>query len=496
MHLLENTTLLAIVACLGLAFEGSKQVGKNPLVLLGSGLLLVFVTFRHLFADDDFFWVLPDIFKDLGIGMLAGAAMFAFRKAAAKSWLAGAAVLLTLAGAWYGGKHLWNRYMGSEAQFLLELGADDKIEEVLPLLKRYDYRYEKAFPMVSLAEDKDLAQYYLLTVQGTSGDFMQLKTQLRGDSENVDSFEDNIPMFLEPNEPLLSAPADQSTFLSNDPKAKEQWAIKAIYADAAFALLKEAQPKKKAVVAILDTGVDSKHEDINSVYRSSPSTADRHGHGTHCAGIAGGATNNGKGIASLNWEGKFIQITGYSALSPNGSGTSEGIAQAIIEAAKAGSDVISMSLGGYSPLPPKVQKDAIRFALNKGAIVLAAAGNSNENARTHTPANIEGVITVSAVDRNKNKASFSNTNAGLKRPIAAPGVEIMSTKPSNNYQAHSGTSMATPMVSGLVGILRALKPNLSAEEAYQLILRTGQQVNDTARVGKVINAEAAIRAVL
>jgi thermitase len=496
MHLIENTTLLAIVACLGLAFEGSKKMDKNPLMLLGSGLLLVFVTFRHLFADDDFFWAIPDILKDLGIGLLAGAAMFAFRKAASKSWLLGGLVLVGMAGAWYGGKHLWNQYMGTEKQFMVELGADDRIEEILPTFAHYDVRYEKAFPTVSLAEDENLAQYYLVTIKGTERDFTHFLAAVKADTENVDSAEWNVPMFLEPNEVATNAPETDASFLSNDPKAKEQWALKAIYADAAFANLKDAQPQKKALVAILDTGVDSKHEDLKDVYRQSPATTDGHGHGTHCAGIAGAATNNGVGIASLNWDGKFVQIAGFSALSSSGSGSAETISQAIVDASKAGADVISMSLGGYSPFPPKVEVDAIRFALRKGSIVLAAAGNSNENAKSHAPANIDGVITVSAVDRNKNKASFSNTNNGLKRPIAAPGVEIMSTKPKNMYQAHSGTSMATPLVAGLVGVMRAFKPNLSAEEAYNLLNKTGQTVNDSPRVGRVINADAAIRAVM
>jgi thermitase len=189
-------------------------------------------------------------------------------------------------------------------------------------------------------------------------------------------------------------------------------------------------------------------------------------------------------------------VSGYRALGSDGLGSLESIAQSIIDATNDGADVLSMSLGGFSLTPPKVVKDAVNYALKRNVIVVAAAGNSNQDARNHMPSNIDGVITVSAVDQHGNKAGFSNINTGLKRPIAAPGVDILSLVPGNDYAPKSGTSMATPVVSGLIGVMRALNPDLTPDEAYQILLETGETLTDSDKVGRLVNANASIEAVL
>ena len=201
-------------------------------------------------------------------------------------------------------------------------------------------------------------------------------------------------------------------------------------------------------------------------------------------------------MASLNWNGDFIDILSYQALGSDGMGSLETIAQAIIDAARNDADVISMSLGGFSLAPPKVIKDAVEFAMDRGAIVVAAAGNSNQDAKNHMPSNVEGVITVSAVDQNGNKAKFSNTNTSLTRPIAAPGVDVVSLIPGNDYGPKSGTSMATPVVSGLLGIMRSLHPELTAAQAYTILHESGVTLDDSGKVGRMIDADAAVNAVL
>ena len=223
---------------------------------------------------------------------------------------------------------------------------------------------------------------------------------------------------------------------------------------------------------------------------------DLHSHGTHCAGLAGVATNNGIGTGSLNLDGEFITLTAYAALDDNGRGTDQRVSKAIIDAAESGADVISMSLGGFSPFgPPKAQVDAIKYARKLGAIVVVAAGNSNDDARKYSPANIKGVITVAAIDEKLNKAYFSNTNTKLKMPIAAPGVNILSSVPDSKYQAYNGTSMATPIVAGLLGMMKAFQPDLTTEQAYDILKSTGTKVNDSGKVGKVINPLEAIKQV-
>jgi thermitase len=108
------------------------------------------------------------------------------------------------------------------------------------------------------------------------------------------------------------------------------------------------------------------------------------------------------------------------------------------------------------------------------------------------PASCKGVITVSAVDDKLQRAVFSNDVSEIEFKVSAPGVNILSTTPSNEYQFLSGTSMATPYVSGLVGILKAYQPGLKTEEVFQILNSTGIDTKDTPTTGKFIQPLAAL----
>jgi thermitase len=341
--------------------------------------------------------------------------------------------------------------------------------------------------------DEDLAQVFLVNVSESRAE--ALMAVLAADVENVDYVDVNRSFKLD--EPIVTGPVEfrREDVMENDPLVAEQWGLDAVMAHEAHALLIETTPAEKALVAIVDTGVDARHEDISTVFNASPGNTDLHGHGSHCAGLAGAVTNNGLGIASLNWEGRFVEVAGYKALNDSGMGTVESIAQSILDAARDGADVISMSLGGKSPTAPKTIVDAVNYAMRGGAIVIVSAGNADEDAIGHMPSNVPGVIVVSAVDENLRKASFSNTNTSLERPIAAPGVNILSLRSRGGYMRMSGTSMSTPIVSGLVGVMRALNPHITAAEAYRILQETGRDVPDTPRVGRLINAAEALQAV-
>jgi thermitase len=249
------------------------------------------------------------------------------------------------------------------------------------------------------------------------------------------------------------------------------------------------------VVAILDTGVDGEHEDLSGVFGKSPGKGDRHGHGTHCAGIAGAATHNGKGIASLNWGGKLIEIRAYNALDADGSGSIENIAQAIIDAAEDRADVISLSLGGRSPIPPRVLSKAVEYANKRQAIVVVAAGNANQNAADYSPANVPGVICVAATAPDDSKAAFSNHTHSIGMAVSAPGMDILSLKTGGGYVAMSGTSMATPLVAGVIGAMRSLNPQLDTRTVYRILRSTGRTPGGTNPViGPIVHAEAALAA--
>lgn len=439
---------------------------------------------------------------DFGAGMIIGSFYLQVKQFHPKmlwvpgvlSLVLGGAVTMLSFGLQYFNNDICTR--PDRTELLVELGPDDSIDELETVLRKYCAKAEKAFPNVDLSEDEDLAQYYIIYVDSSKRQPLML--ELRHDTENVDQLAINNPVeLIRPTaSPMRKGPP--AKFIANDPYLTNQWFADKLAYNTVHTHLKGKKPAKKVLVAIVDTGVDKDHEDIDDIYTKSGGEGDYdlHSHGTHCAGLAGAATNNGKGVGSMNWDGEFISITGYPALDDQGRGTDRRVSNAIINAAEAGADVISMSLGGFSPFgPPKSQVDAIKYARKLGAIVVVAAGNSNDDARRYSPANIEGVITVSAVDEKLNKASFSNTNTKLKRPIAAPGVNILSSVPGSKYQSYNGTSMATPIVAGLIGIMKSLNPDLTTDQVYDILQTTGTKVKDSPRIGKVINPMGAIQGV-
>lgn len=474
--------------------------GFKPLPVLG--LMVVALGFHLFYPIEGMIYRLGGLLVDGGIGMVLGAMILGRHKEHPKMLRVPGVIGMTLGLLVYGTMSLvhYAKYgVKSDpdtVQLLVELGPDDDISELESVLKKYCAVAEKAFPQVDLTEDQDLAQYYVVYIDAARS--MHLELELEADKENVDQVAPNgVVELIQPQkvDPIAQRPGK---FLANDPFISNQWFATKLDYNAVHKLVKQHTPKKKAKVAIVDTGVDKDHEDLSSIYKKSHTDGDYdlHSHGTHCAGLAGAATNNGKGVSSFNWEGKFLTISGYPALDDQGRGTDLRVARAIIDAADGGADVISMSLGGPAFIPPKSQKDAINYALRKGAIVVVAAGNSNDDARRYSPANIKGVITVAAVDEQLRKARFSNVNTKLKMPIAAPGVNILSSIPGSEYQSYNGTSMATPIVAGLVGMMRAYKPNITAPEAYKILNSTGLTSPDGSKVGKVINPKAVLERVV
>ena len=448
-----------------------------------------------------FFDRLTLLLGDFGIAMVLNAAYLAFHKQQAKLFWVPGAVVLTLSGLMYLSIVAFNAISSSfrknpaMIEILVELGPDDHIAEIRPILKKYHAKAERAFPNVDMDEDEDLAQFYVVYVDSTLKHF--LLRDLKKDRENVDDAAFNNPIdLIMPLAGEMPPKEGESPFLANDPYLANQWYATALDYNAVYQFLKENKPRKKVQLAIVDTGVDGNHEDLSGIFKPSPGKQDGHGHGTHCAGLAAAATNNQIGVGSFNWEGDYITVTGYHALDANGRGSDKTVSQAIIDAAEGGADVISMSLGGYSPFgPPKAQKAAIDYAIKKHkAIVIVAAGNSSADAKYFSPANIEGVIVVAAVDQNLNKASFSNTNTSLKMPIAAPGVDMISSFPGSEYRNFSGTSMATPVVAGLVGIMRSFDPDLTPKQAHKILTSTGKEIHDADKTGNLISPRAAIEA--
>ena len=193
-------------------------------------------------------------------------------------------------------------------------------------------------------------------------------------------------------------------------------------------------------------------------------------HATLVSGVAAANSNNGIGIAGVNWQTKILPL---QALSDNGSGSTVGVARAIRYATEQNVDIISMSLG--STYPDNYLRGAILEATAKGIIVVAASGNNGCDCISY-PANYVEVVAVGALSNSGARASFSSYGQNLD--ILAPGTGIYTTSWSaSNSTSHyaggiAGTSLSTPMVSSAISLIKAHKPSASAEELVALLTDT------------------------
>lgn len=266
-----------------------------------------------------------------------------------------------------------------------------------------------------------------------------------------------------------------SFFVPNDPNLNLQWHIDKVHAKEAWDISKG---NSQIVVAVIDTGVDYGHPDLqdklDTPYNSminSTSTADVTddvGHGTIVTGIVAGAMNNGIGIAGV---GGNISVMPVKAGDFTGFYDSD-IANGIYWAVDNGARVINMSLGGldYS----HTLEAAVNYAVARNVVVIAAAGNNN-NSELMYPAAFPGVIGVAATTQIDKRAEFSNY--GFYIDVSAPGVDIFSTTPrsgffdyTTNYDKASGTSMASPIVAGLAGLVLSVSPSLSSNDVTNAII--------------------------
>ncbi|NYF23582.1 S8 family serine peptidase [Sporosarcina sp. JAI121] len=215
-----------------------------------------------------------------------------------------------------------------------------------------------------------------------------------------------------------------------------------------------------AIVAIIDTGVDYTHPLLKDrivsgfdFINNDTTPMDVHFHGTHIAGIIAETT-------SAN-----VKIMPIRAINEEGKGYDSDIANGIRFAVDNGADVINLSFSGeeYSPY----LADAIEYALSRNVPVVVAAGNESIDTKNFYPASEDKVIVVSATDKRDSIASFSNTGASID--VSAPGVDIISSMPGHGFASMSGTSMATPFVSGLATMLKLEDPTRSVADIDRLL---------------------------
>jgi thermitase len=232
---------------------------------------------------------------------------------------------------------------------------------------------------------------------------------------------------------------------------------------------------EKVIVAVVDTGVDLNHPDLqgrllpgyNVINPKSPPMDDV-GHGTHVSGVISAMVNNGEGVAGMTWYNPILPI---KVLDETGAGNTYNVAQGIIWAADHGAKVINMSLGNYADA--NFLHDAIRYAYDRDIVLIAASGNDNTEQPGY-PAAYPEVFAVAASDASKKKATFSNFGDYID--VTAPGVNIASTYPHNQYAALSGTSMASPHVTALAALIRSTNPKLKNTEVMQIMRSTAQDL--------------------
>ena len=341
--------------------------------------------------------------------------------------------------------------------------------------------------------------------------------------------------FVEAVEYNYLRPTLADAIFPNDPKYPEQWSLPLMKLPQAWAIEKG---NREVVIAIIDSGIDYRHDDLASKAWINPGEVpdngldddgngyvddiygwdftdapnlqaegdyiegdnepiDERGHGTHVAGIAGAMPDNGIGIAGVAWECPLMAIRAGLSLGGSSRMQDDDSAAAIVYAADNGASVINMSWGGEHR--SFVIQDAINYAYARGVVLVAAAGNS-QKPEAIFPAAYRKVIAVASTEQNQQR--FYQSNFGAAIDIGAPGNVILSTQINNQYRLLTGTSMASPHVAGVAALMLAKRPALTHEEVRHILINTTDPVHredsdelDEKFVGAgTINAERALLA--
>lgn len=308
----------------------------------------------------------------------------------------------------------------------------------------------------------------------------------------------------------------ESEYLPDDPAFNDTdklWYLETIHAPQAWDVTRGAS---KLTIAIIDNGFSLKHPELQSkvvmpynVWLHSkeifPQPID---HGTHVAGTALALMNNGIGICGIAPECAFMPV---QVADKNGLMTTTSILDGVLYALYQGADIINISLGTKftGTLPGDKQRDlqdnhfkeeerlwkeVMKIASKHKSVIVMAAGNDNMLAGVDPMKRPKNFIIVSAVDKNNRefrKANFSNY--GDYSTISAPGVDIYSTVGNDAYRSMDGTSMAAPIVSGAIALMKSLNDSLTNEQIICILQGTGLEANG--KIGKLIQLDKALEKV-
>jgi hypothetical protein len=284
--------------------------------------------------------------------------------------------------------------------------------------------------------------------------------------------------------------ANDTFFTTNDREENNQWYLAKIRISEAWEFTKGEGVK----VAVIDTGIHAGHielndgrvidgyDSINGTVILANRNSDDNGHGTAVAGVIGAIPNNSKGIAGINWNVRLMPV---KALDSQGTGLVGAVANGIVWAVDNEADIINLSLGGPGFAANQTLNNAIRYAYDNDVLIVAAAGNdlveqgSNLDTNPVFPiCSDQGknmILGVAATDINDRKAEFSNFSINCV-DVSAPGKKILTTAfipsdPADNILIYgSGTSLATPIVSGVAALIKSKNLNLSSVQIRDKIL--------------------------
>ncbi|RME04804.1 MAG: hypothetical protein D6805_01670, partial [Planctomycetota bacterium] len=280
----------------------------------------------------------------------------------------------------------------------------------------------------------------------------------------------NLPcvQYAEPNYTARIAFSPQDTYYNSYQKIPPALGLEQAW--------KLTQGSPQITIAVLDTGVDTNHEDLQANIQSpgydfvqnDPFPDDRCGHGTAMAGIIAAKGNNQKGIAGAAWNCRILPV---KIANKNGIATFDQLAKGIVFAVDQGAQILNISLGSLAPSTTLHQ--AVQYAYRKGAILIAAAGNDLTHQERY-PAAYPEVLSVAALGPNGDLGYW--TNLSPKTDLAAPGERVWTTVPGNLYAQVEGTSVATAYASAVAALVLSTNPNLTNTQVYEILRACGRPI--------------------
>jgi subtilisin family serine protease len=262
--------------------------------------------------------------------------------------------------------------------------------------------------------------------------------------------------------------------MPNDPGYPSQWFHLKIHSPSAWDVTSGLEA---VTVAVCDTGVDSSHPDLKenlqlpgfNVVNQSTDTEPVADHGTAVAGLVGAVGNNGLGVAGMAWKVRILPVRITN--NPDTTAWCSDMAQGIEWAADQGAKVINLSYDTTGC--PNTIDAAAQYAKDQGALVVIASGNESRDLTGVYP-ETHAFVMVGATDSSDHRAGFSNYGSPVD--LVAPGVTIYTTEPGGTYRYWSGTSMATPLVSGTAVLIYSLSPTLTPDQVRNILLTSSEDL--------------------